>query len=391
MKLFRFIPIILFIACQQRIVHEAPVVHLQSNDSTLHLSDYADSIRYIPLKTNKKVLMSGSIQIKFSQNHILILDRGVQQVLLFDTEGELIRSISSLGRSHEEFGELLGGAIDEKNNTIIIGDNIRKRLLLFTLDNEFIREIPLNYYYGVFHLIDDQKIVIYTAPSIHQEEHAPNLQVVDYKGNTVFQEKLPLAFENARNQFANFYQYQDRLCITPRNSVKDSVFYLSPEYKLLPHLAFDYEGKPNKTLLKNDSLYNKIGKKGISINMYPLESERLVFFPFATENSYVKDLIYDKVIGKSYNVYTFQDNQEYRGILNDIDGGLPFMPDQQINEEWLYQIVTPNVMMNYQKHKLPTDTLIRNAEAHQRLSQLVSQVTMDDDPIIQLVRFKKDM
>lgn len=376
--------------CHRSTDPSLPFATFEHHEGKLYLSDYADSIVYIPLDTRGEVLMSGQIMPHITDRHILIEDEAVQQVLLFDREGNFIRKIGGRGRSQEEYGELIGVAIDENAERIFVGDNIRKRLIVYDLEGRYINEIPLGYYYGGFHILKEGEILVFTRRYMRQEDHAPNVLVVDYNGQELYRANLSLPFANAKSTFIHFYRYQDRLCIIPQNSMKDSVFYINDKYEIVPHLEFKYDGRKDKHTLIDFNEYFSQSEGSLDLGMSPFESERLIFAPHSTFELQRKEYIYDKSLGKSFaSCHYDMEKKLFRiGLINDLDGGIPFFPSGQINEEWLFAVRSSRGIKRYEENQHYGDTLIRDHNAHQHLVKLASALTEESDYIIQLVRFK---
>ena len=361
----------------------------ESNDTAMPLSRFADSILYIPLNTRGEILLSGNVRFDFSKHYILVEDKGTMQVLLFNREGQFIRKIGTSGRGPKEYTELKGAVIDEDAQRVFIGDNARKCLLVYDLEGEYKNDIKFDYYYGGFHILPGKRMLIFTTPSLYQEENAPNIHIVDYKGKDIHKKRLPLQYPGAKIQDVYFYKYMDRLCIIPRSSLKDSVFYLDAEYELVAHLVFEYEGKLDKKNIYEDSDYNSIPDKGISILGPIVELEHLVFAAGAVHDRKRRDFMYDKKQDIAYNLTSFEPDKVLRvGLMNDLDGGPQFMAYSQIDEKWAYGVLQPRHIHRFNQNKLLGDTIIQNMGAHSRLKDLANRVKEDDDPILQLVRFK---
>src|SRR5690606_16576480 len=113
---------------------------------------------------------------------------------------------------------------------------------------------------------------------------------------------------------------------------------------ILPHLEFIYEGRRDKHTLIDFDEYYQGSSEGLSLGMAPIETERLIFATNSTFQRKRKEYIFDKSVGKSFaSAYYDEQRNLFRiGLINDLDGGIPFFPYGQVNEKWLYTLRSPN-------------------------------------------------
>ena len=70
-----------------------PSFNLMSNMQSAKLSDFVDSIQYIPLETNDSTLIGSISRIIATPNKIFVGDRVAEGVFVFDKKGKFINRI----------------------------------------------------------------------------------------------------------------------------------------------------------------------------------------------------------------------------------------------------------------------------------------------------------
>ena len=394
-QLLKLTVIILFVltSCKKNVKPEATLnIHLDKNDQWINLSAYADSISYIPLKTKGKVLLSDRLEYYFSENYLLIKDISTQKVLLFQADGTFLREIGALGKGPQEFAAPDRVTIDGKEELIFICSLGLQKILIFDVNGNHIRDISLSHGIGNLWILPNNELLVYTSPTsfMDNKDQYYHIHVYDYSGNIRHRSKLPLPFKTADSYYAHFYMYNQQICVVPAGAIRDSVYVLGDQYQLIPRISFQYDGLPDKHDpdydFNQDFFYSNI-TEGFDFIKPPIETTELIFRygAFGINPVY---LIYDKRKNQSYHLRYSTQNELTFGFINDLDGGLPFYPSGQINEEWVYTTIMPKTLKNFEKYKEKSDTIVRNTVAHQHLQYLATQVNEDDDPVIMMVKFK---
>ncbi|MDR1371084.1 MAG: 6-bladed beta-propeller, partial [Dysgonamonadaceae bacterium] len=104
-------------------------------EQQMFLSEIADSIEYIELKTPDDVIITRIWDIKQIDDYLIIHSRW--DVYLFHRNGQFIRQIGSHGQGPGEY--IVPGTIeiDRKKKEIVIADT--QKLLFYDLDGNFLR------------------------------------------------------------------------------------------------------------------------------------------------------------------------------------------------------------------------------------------------------------
>lgn len=370
---------------QDKNINDAVIeVTFEMNPTKLYLSNFADSIQYIPLKTNQEVLLSNRLEFKFTNNYILVNDIGTKKLNLFSKDGSYLNSIGTLGRGIGEYNLVAGYTIDEDSELIFVSDRNKKSILLYDLLGNFKKELSLGFFAGGIEVWKKNQLLIMTAPSIYNKDEVPHILLMDYNGKRLVEKTLPLPRKNSKRDQVFFSPYFNKLRVIPMSSIQDTVFYLTNDLEMLPHLVFRYEGMFDKEHPDYDE-YNSIATKGFSFDGMPLETPNYVFWGGSFDNK-PANMLYDKTTKKSYHLKPHETNFPGAGLLNDLDNGPEFYPLYQKDGDWLFTVIyTYNFTANKNNYSKTNAELPKSAE--KSLEVLKNQDS--EDPILMLVRFKK--
>ncbi len=110
----------------------------------LILEEIAD-VEYIPLETTDSVLLGKSLDRAFSGDMVVLADKDKGTVAFFNRQGKLLRSFNHKGQGDREYTDLIAMCADFAKEEIFIYDYpLRYRMLVYSFDGEFKRELKLN-------------------------------------------------------------------------------------------------------------------------------------------------------------------------------------------------------------------------------------------------------
>ena len=122
-----------------------------------NISDVTDTVDFplsriiakcemIQLETIKESLFKSVYHVGISDNFIAIHSRGQMPIKLFNRQGKFIRDIGTIGRGPGEFTSLYGIQLDEQANKLYLTPFAHaQKLIVYSLDNENLPDIPLVY------------------------------------------------------------------------------------------------------------------------------------------------------------------------------------------------------------------------------------------------------
>lgn len=118
-KIFLIIILLCTLSCKNEMEElNIPSFNLMSNMQNAKLSDFVDSIQYIPLETNDSTLIGSISRIIATPNKIFVGDRVAEGVFVFDKKGKFINRICRQGRGPEEYVRLYDFDINEQDSSI---------------------------------------------------------------------------------------------------------------------------------------------------------------------------------------------------------------------------------------------------------------------------------
>ena len=282
------------------------------NVESARYSDFFSKIEYMLLDVPDNMPFVKPWKLVFTQNHILLNDRELGNILIFDKKGNFKKIISSSGRGPHEFSYINDFQADDKRVSIL--DGSLKKVIHFDLEGNFMQEdfIDLHprifsssrntglYYYGNSPDIEDYTLVKKVGLKIEGIKTLnPNFEGINYASILGFQ-----------NTYDGKYEY----------------LKLDPSYEIV---FFDAEKRINSIIEFDFGKYNFPIEKRKSITFSP---ERFDFL----KNNQIVELIFSFLSLKEIYLMTvnqsglktkyiimdedFRPSQIIDNIINDLDG-----------------------------------------------------------------------
>jgi len=363
---------------------QIPVLNLSSaieHPENITLSDFVESITYIPLTTTYDCLVDKNPKVYVTKEYIVTVTR--LRCLVFNRKnGEFIREIGRYGRGPEEFRSTRGFINDQIPACYLTRWN--GNLVKYTMDGVFRGNInipgykdsfdspslPMNYSF-----INDSIIVCDFLIATGTESNSlmifnengkvlkiiPNRNILKTKQNFVL-----------RTGEMSFHHFNNNLFF--QSMYNDTVFQISLD-KIIPSFILNRR----KHSPPFESKWWSYGKQ-LQANFIsqPLYSENKRFITF---NFYLSKNKYFALYDKSLKLLKVIDNNS--GIKNDIDGFINITFDSMNSEGELIGLIQANELVNWieknpEKFKVPNPGL-----------QKLQNIKMEDNPIIVIAKYKK--
>ncbi len=126
----------------------------------LALKDIAD-VEYIKLANDSDFLVK-SRALVFSDNHILTRGAEAGEILVFDRQGNFRNKFSHYGNGPHEYNYITNLCLDEKRNELYVHDVFLRKILVYDLEGEFVREIQSGDGRFIYQF-DDNSFLVYCA------------------------------------------------------------------------------------------------------------------------------------------------------------------------------------------------------------------------------------
>lgn len=170
-----FVSFVLF-GCSQRHTTISPI-KIDVSDWPKNISSLDEEIEeyiIIPLETNEDNLIGYIWQIKFTDGKFIVFDGSKNsKFLLFDSKGNYLNSIGSVGKGPGEYLYASSFTLNTNQDQILIFDIRKRSLIYYTLSGEYIKEVRL-LKQGILELINDDLFAIQEGrmgPIGIQEKH----------------------------------------------------------------------------------------------------------------------------------------------------------------------------------------------------------------------------
>ena len=347
----------------------------------LILQDFMD-VEYVALETNDEFLNQGFVQ-DIGKETILVRNRTADgNIFVYDQNGKALRVINHKGQGGEEYISTLNIRLDEDNREIFINDHSRRKIVVYDLNGKFKRsfnhkESNGSMFYTEMFNFDKDNLICY-------DEYNKEISfVIVSKQDGSVTKEIKLPFKE------RLYLEQQRI-----DKESDRIYTVSPGYyrTIIPF-------KGNWTLLEHssDTIYSLLPDYSVQpsiVRTPPIRSMDPGVFLMLRQ---VSDHYYFFETIK--NVYDF-----------DTDKGFPktfMMYDRKENAFFNYAVYNGDYSTKkeiYMNRLRPINHEIESwqpLEAHQlvesykkgelkgRLKEIASRLDEESNPVIMLIKHKK--
>lgn len=245
-EIFYIILFLFFIACtstknDQKGVEFGDIVSIPITDlETTYgkLSDFAEDVKIVPLEFSDDCILGEIKKIVMSDSCIFVLENENQKgIYVFDHIGKYLYRIGNRGQGPEEFVDISDFSLNEEEQLIYLYDLARKKVLVFSYEGDFIKDIQMNYYADNFEYQNGLFYLYRESPSFG--DPLCSLVIKDENGNTVNKfypviKKLPRIHECIFRKLDNQILFVEHM--------RDSIFTIKGD-KLSPKYYIDYKDK----------------------------------------------------------------------------------------------------------------------------------------------------
>ena len=380
-------------------IRQIDVMANLTNTQTIYLSEIASSIEYIALESDKKCLVSPTMSIYCSKEHVVAI--GNQTVnhaacyVFCRKTGKFVREISRPGRGPGEYGHVYSHFWDENREQICVGGN--NQIIFFNLDGTLSHQsnlfkAPL----GIFVAFDNYYVA--------------------YHPNRSGSDTLRLSFYDKRGNLTgfipNFRSWERINTWTQRSGIEvlmyvydnnlyfkeiycDTLFHIK-DFTLQPRYVFNTNGLSVPYKIQEDGRWDILGS--IRSGRVPVDRyERYIIISNILENSnnlffsiehrqHLYPAIYNKANEKIQIMLPVFIPPPSRnrimllyGFENDLDGGLPFWPQQMISDKEMMCVYTAEELLELDASKI-TD---------EKLKKLLNDLNEESNPVVVIVTLKE--
>ena len=399
---------------------EYPVINVVNSVGKyqrVYCSDLFSSIELIPLETSDKCLLrEDNLRVLLNDSVIVIADNASGptsfmadisdcKLYAFDRTGKYKNEIGRTGQGPGEYTYLSEVFFNMEKPTIFIDNN--QKILEYDYHGKFIRSFSKpRPSYKLLSKIGYAGKDLFVGFAMYDGTNRFNYCIFNQNGDTV--KIFPNYIFFNRGSFANTaftglapFRVADRTYL--KNNANDTLYVLN-DLDLQPAYVFSF-GK--YSISKEDfEIQGNVAKK--------ISMSRLIGMPnyfFYTMNfpetlsgpkskpEYSRALeqyvsndrrriygLYD--IAKKTNILLDTDNHLQKGIVNDMNGGLPFIPLYYAGNNTVIGIWTVTDMQEMLTDDYFAKQTIKDPQAHQKLKEILRNLKYDDNPIVVVAKLK---
>ena len=311
------------------------------------LSDYAKSLHYIPLETNDQVLLQGVYEKRssFGNGYFYLLSG--DKIYKFSDSGKFVSTIGAVGNGPGEYVFIKDVDFDFQNNKLYI-KNHDIELLEYTTDGDFLRSIPIKqdlfgkgYFTWCFKILSPN-LFFFELTSAIDKQYMAMFSNDSFKQTSFIETRNPvigLEGERTIETDSEIYKSQNEFYLYKTRT--DTIYRINPDsLNIEPKYVFDYG--PYKMSIDNNVM---ITQKRKYIKLWDIMDSGFYIFMNFDFNVYAPEAYAEKIqrMGEEKEVSMTmvcavydkkkgafkllrQPVPKQLGLLNDLDGGIPFWP-----------------------------------------------------------------
>ena len=376
----------LMISCKEVNEHSTWNI-IRMNDAvtqTLYMSDYFESVEYVPLETSAECLIGNNPVAYVLNDYIVVISLKEQMCYVFDRlTGKFIRKIGNKGIGPNDYLQTPYGLIvNEQEKTICFdkGD----RIIEYSLTDGSVipQSTPIK--------ISSNKLVyitkdIWAVGFANTSGNNPN-QIVFFDRKEIIDSIPNYNFFTLNNRTIYFNRdevifYRYNHCINYKHLFNDTIFKIV-DRKLQPEWVFEMnKSLQNLIVLRNDT--DELLKEGVNYHIIDsiFETDRYLLFTSRYQRK-KHSFMFDKHRKQLTDV-------EKRIFINDMDGGLNFwMTSTNQNQDLICVYQADFFKEEIDKMDL-SEQKAKNPLAFQKLRTLLAQLDAEDNPIVVIAKLKK--
>lgn len=366
------------------------------NKTQLKLSDIADSIRYIILSKDKKVLLGDVQNIQMSDSNIYI--RSNSLVMRFDLSGNYLNSFGNIGRGPEEYLPGSPYTITPDFDRVMILKSMLYEYLIYKPNGELISKQDFPYNRDLFNFVNlsDSSFMMtfYYSGTFMKEEYLNSMPGIAGIFNLNCE---PIAvienpFKNTKLSKADFKMivisnpsftfFDNRIVLTPNG---DTIYEIDKN-SIKPGFIINWGQIPHMEGVED--LYYRQTRPSNKVMIYKpvIETTTKAFYRGGSSiNSYLFE--YDKTTGHSRSM---DGDMKNLGFINDLDGGANYFPywTNRAGDIW---IINEDAYSFKEKHsdEFLSSSPAVNPEKKRKLIKFRDNLKQDDNPVLKIVYLKK--
>lgn len=292
-------------------------------------SSLIESIEVVPLEETDNSLLTSASRVLKHRNEYLVINKGEEEVVFFDSEGKYLRTFRQLGQGPGEYQAI--NSFWVQNDKLFIYERWRSTIFSYTLEGEFLESKKLPFQVGHVIGYEDEFLVEFNYTIIEDS--------LMYKFG-VLNDEMELTEKYLRtdeavgniddNPWNSVFSYNHGVLLTHMYS--DSVYhYKQGQFKPFIHLDFGedwYWG--SEEVFNEDKLVSSNKAWEIDMSL----SEKYAYVWTVVGYSHYDHFIIDRTTGKSARV-DLRKGSDFSSIVTDLGWE---------GDRWLVSMLTEDLL-----------------------------------------------
>ena len=355
------------------------------NCQNIYLSDYASDITYVTLETTGESIIGNPHTLRAGESNFYVYSQ--KNITVFDSNGKFIALINNNGRGPMEYMIIQDFAEKKDKGLCVLSDS---KVLNYSIDGKCNGCVNLvdagfsNYISSVY--VKDGTVAVRTSSIDADENEIFSLYIVDSLlnvkkiGEMGSRSKYKFGTRGSGTSSAKVYSYKG--CLRYLNPTADTLYVYDENHNKRFSYAFDY-GKynPKEVLIDNPvgmRIYD-VFETDAFLQLTLMGNKNSLQQIYRTGNN-------DKFLSGGFLLLDKQSNQlkampynysySSHGFINDIDGGMPFLPNYNAGNK-MYQMISAEKFIQYAQ--------IGTSE---KMKEIAATLTEESNPVLVVATLK---
>lgn len=377
----------------------------------VYCSDYFSSIELIPLETREDCLLSNASFPKIILKDSIIFIAG-DRLYAFDTSGKFLNQIGEKGQGPHEYLYSISFFPNTDRPVIYVED--MTKILEYDFYGNYIRTIqtPEPEHKRLINIsyVGDE---IFVGSVFNDGGNKYKYYLFDQHGDII--ECFPnyVFFNRDKPRASNYDRALDPIRIENQLYLKDYIndtLYIIDNNHIKPAYVFDF-GKYTYPIeyLETFNMNNPIPLNSFifGAGLGIVGTPKFFFYKIGVPNSFSRPKAKPRFIrlvnesrpddGEVYGIYHIEqkinilldtDKHFQKGIVNDLNGGLSFIPKYYAGNNIVIDIWNAEVMKEILTEEYFSSQTIKDQQAHQKLREILNNLKDDDNPVFVVAHLK---
>ena len=386
---FAFINIMM-VNCQENYI-EIDLSGKEMMKSEVLASDIATDISYVVLETKPGTYISRIAKLELAKNRIIILNNtGVkrERILIFDLKGKFVSEIYKIGKGPGEYTGISDFTYNPIGKTIIILDAHLKKVLVYSIEGIFIKEVFLEFRPNNIAFTQPDKIACFIPlQSASRNSKGELVNTIVYDLN--FQSPKLIGSPSS-NIIHNPYMvttggvgnHNGKLSFKPPF---DNVIYtLNKNFEYETHCVIDFGKREVPDDLYADMFLMRERGKNYKYLMHTLETKDFFFIKYRYKGE-ICLYVFNKPKEKLTKLGM---EKEGHGIKNDIDGSLRIWPRKVSGQNILISYYDSIDLLEYYNNYGLQEVKAEYDYHRNKLLDIINDLNEESNPVIQIINLK---